>query len=105
MSLHTFLCVQVGGALLDVLLKAVTFQTDANDPESKPIRAFYHVYEFLGERKVGYIKVKGTCTSDHCAIIVQLHISCTHQVYIMVYSIDFFCCHSAWFNNRLIHTY
>ena len=64
MSLHTFLCVQVGGALLDVLLKAVTFQADANDPESKPIRAFYHVYEFLGERKVGYIKVKGTCTSD-----------------------------------------
>jgi DNA-directed RNA polymerase len=47
---------QVGGTLLDVLLKSVTFESDASNPDSKPMRVFYHVYEFIAERKVGYVK-------------------------------------------------
>ena len=65
---------QVGGTLLDVLLKSVTFESDASNPDSKPMRVFYHVYEFIAERKVGYVKVRMSALLCYGGISLSMYL-------------------------------
>lgn len=48
---------QLGGAMLDMLINVATIPADPSNPEGKSLPAFYHLYEFHGQKKTGFFKV------------------------------------------------
>ena len=45
--------------MLDMLINVATIPADPISPEGKTLPAFYHLYEFQGQKKIGFFKVRG----------------------------------------------
>ena len=53
MHVCMYVCMQIGGILLDILLKGATI----TEMGSNRVQAFYHYYQFENNKKIGFIKV------------------------------------------------